>query len=112
MMSSIDFSPSVSPRIALGSDAVPRADNNNVGNNFSGYASPAMDKALDELEMALDPNATKKAWAAVQQLFAEDLPMLPLYFYPRAYVAVPDLVNFRQGTLDPLQIWAEEWQRK
>ena len=112
MMSSIDFSPSVSPRIALGSDAIPKAENNGVGNNFSAYASPDMDKALGELEMSLDPNAAKKAWGTVQQIFAEDLPMLPLYFYPRAYVAVPDLVNFRQGTLDPLQIWSEEWERK
>lgn len=112
MMSSIDFSPSVSPRIALGSDTIPRADNNFVGNNFSAYSSPAMDKAISELEVALDPKTTKDKWAEVQKIFSEDLPMLPLYFYPRAYVAVPDLVNFRQGTLDPLQIWAEEWERK
>ncbi|EUB99449.1 ABC-type transporter, periplasmic subunit [Rhizobium sp. CF080] len=112
IMSSIDFSPSVSPRIALGSDAVPKADNNFVGNNFSAYSSPAMDKAISELEVALDPKTTKEKWAEVQKIFSEDLPMLPLYFYPRAYVAVPDLVNFRQGTLDPLQIWAEEWERK
>ncbi|CUX06871.1 ABC-type dipeptide transport system, periplasmic component [Agrobacterium fabacearum S56] len=112
IMSSIDFSPSVSPRIALGSDTVPKPENNFVGNNFSAYASPEMDKAISQLEVALDPQATKDGWAEVQKIFAEDLPMLPLYFYPRAYVAVPDLVNFRQGTLDPLQIWAEEWERK
>ena len=62
MMSSIDFSPSVSPRIALGSDAIPKAENNGVGNNFSAYASPDMDKALGELEMSLDPNAARKTW--------------------------------------------------
>jgi len=112
MMSSIDFSPSVSPRIALGSDSIPKAENNGVGNNFSGYANPAMDEAISELEVALDPKTTKEKWADVQKIFADDLPMLPLYFYPRAYVAVPDLVNFRQGTLDPLAIWAEEWDRK
>lgn len=112
MMSSIDFSPSVSPRIALGSDAIPKPENNNVGNNFSAYASPAMDKAISELEVALDPQTTKQKWAEVQNIFAEDLPMLPLYFYPRAYVTVTDLTSFRQGTLDPLQIWAEEWERK
>lgn len=112
MMSSIDFSPSVSPRIALGSDAIPKPENNGVGNNFSGYASPAMDKAISELETALDPQMAKEKWAEVQRIFAEDLPMLPLYFYPRAYVTVTDLTNFRQGTLDPLQIWSEEWQRK
>lgn len=112
IMSSIDFSPSVSPRIALGSNAIPTPQNNGVGNNFSGYANPAMDTAISELETALDPDTAKAKWAEVQRIFAEDLPMLPLYFYPRAYVAVPDLVNFRQGTLDPLAIWANEWERK
>ncbi|MBY5790725.1 peptide ABC transporter substrate-binding protein [Rhizobium leguminosarum] len=112
MMSSIDFSPSVSPRIALGSDAIPKPENNGVGNNFSAYASPAMDKAITDLEAALDPETTKEKWAEVQKIFSDDLPMLPLYFYPRAYVTVTDLANFRQGTLDPLQIWSEEWQRQ
>ncbi|MBA1349153.1 peptide ABC transporter substrate-binding protein [Rhizobium sp. WYCCWR 11146] len=112
MMSSIDFSPSVSPRIALGSDAIPGPKNNGVGNNFSAYANPEMDKAISELEAALDPETAKQKWAAVQKIFADDLPMLPLYFYPRAYVTVTDLTNFRQGTLDPLQIWSEEWQRQ
>lgn len=112
IMSSIDFSPSVSPRIALGTDAIPKAANNYVGNNFSAYSNPDMDKAISELEVALDPKTAKEKWAEVQKIFSDDLPMLPLYFYPRAYVAVPDLVNFRQGTLDPLQIWAEEWERK
>lgn len=112
IMSSIDFSPSVSPRIALGSDAIPTPENNGVGNNFSAYANPEMDKAITGLEAALEPATAKEKWAEVQTIFAKDLPMLPLYFYPRAYVTVPDLTNFRQGTLDPLQIWAEEWSRK
>ncbi|MGO8085297.1 hypothetical protein AB9E31_35990, partial [Rhizobium leguminosarum] len=60
----------------------------------------------------LDPETSKQKWAAVQKIFADDLPMLPLYFYPRAYVTVTDLTNFRQGTLDPLHIWSEEWQRQ
>ncbi|MGV1822394.1 peptide ABC transporter substrate-binding protein [Agrobacterium tumefaciens] len=112
IMSSIDFSPSVSPRIALGSDAIPSAGNNGVGNNFSAYSNPEMDKAISDLESALDPDTAKQKWAKVQDIFAEDLPMLPLYFYPRAYVTVTDLKNFRQGTLDPLQIWSEEWRRQ
>ncbi|WP_378944352.1 peptide ABC transporter substrate-binding protein [Mesorhizobium sp. ANAO-SY3R2] len=112
LMSSVDFSPSVSPRLTFGSDAIPKPENNNVGSNFSGYMNPAMDNVIAELEVTLDPTAAKAKWDEVQKIAAEDLPVLPLYFYPRAYVTVPDLVNFRQGTLDPLQIWSEEWERK
>lgn len=112
MMSSIDFSPSVSPRIVFGSGAIPKPSNGRTGNNFSGYSSAAMDQAISGVESALDTQTRKQKWGEVQKIFADDLPMLPLYFYPRAYVSVPDLVHFRQGTLDPLQIWAEEWERK
>jgi peptide/nickel transport system substrate-binding protein len=112
MMSSIDFSPSTSPRIALGSDAVPSAANSHVGNNFSGYKNPEMDKALTALEGALNPDDAKKAWGDVQKYFTADLPMLPLYFYARAWVTVPDMRNFRQGTLDPYANWSEEWYRE
>jgi peptide/nickel transport system substrate-binding protein len=112
MMSSIDFSPSTSPRIALGSDQVPTPENKFVGNNFSGYRSDAMDAALEKYDMSLTTEESKAAWAQIQDTFAEDLPMLPLYFYARAYVSVPDLKNFRQATYDPLMIWSEEWTRE
>jgi len=112
VMSSIDFSPSTSPRIALGSDRVPSAENKFTGNNFSGYKSQAMDAALERFDAALSPEETKAAWAEIQSTFAQDLPMLPLYFYARAYVSVPDLTDFRQSTYDPLQNFAEEWRRQ
>lgn len=112
MMSSIDFSPSTSPRIALGSDQVPTAENKFVGNNFSGYISEAMDAALDKYDASLTTEESKTSWSQIQDNFAEELPMLPLYFYARAYVSVPDLKNFRQSTYDPLMIWSEEWTRE
>jgi peptide/nickel transport system substrate-binding protein len=112
MMSSIDFSPSASPRIALGSDAIPTDANSHVGNNFSGYSSKEMDDALTSLENVLGPKQEKEGWDKVQRIFTADLPMLPLYFYARSYVTVKDIKDFRQGTLDPLGNWAEEWRRE
>lgn len=111
-MSSIDFSPSTSPWIALGSDAIPTQENQFVGNNFSGYKSEAMDAALKEFAASLTPEEMKTAWADIQKLFSDDLPMLPLYFYARSYVSVSDLKDFRQATYDPLMIWSEEWYRE
>jgi peptide/nickel transport system substrate-binding protein len=112
MLSSIDFSPSASPRIALGSGSVPSAANLYVGNNFSGYRSATMDAALARFDRSLTPQEVHDAWNGVQQLFSDDLPMLPLYFYARAYVHTPDLHHFRQATYDPLVIWANEWSRR
>lgn len=112
MLSSIDFSPSTSPRIAVGSAAIPSEDNAWVGNNFSGYRSPAMDEALARFDKALSPEDRHAAWNDIQTRFSDDLPMLPIYFYARAYVTSPDLHNFRQATYDPLMIWANEWSRR
>lgn len=112
IMSSIRFSPSTSPAIALATDRIPTAENNWVGNNFSGYSSPAMDAALQKFQAALSDEARKIAWDDIQQVFAEDLPMLPLYFYAEAYVTVPDLRGFRVNTYDPLMIWSANWSRE
>lgn len=112
MLSSIEFSPSTSPRIALGSDTVPTAENAFVGNNFSGYRSNAMDLALDSFDQALEPGEVADAWGEIQMQYSEDLPMLPLYFYARAYVTAPDVRTFRHATYDPLVIWAGEWTRE
>lgn len=112
MMSSIDFSPSTSPRIALGSNRIPSPENKFTGNNFSGYKNEVVDAALDMFDVALTAEDTKQAWGKIQAQFAQDLPMLPLYFYARAYVTTPDLKDFRQSTFDPLQNFAEEWRRE
>ncbi len=41
----------------------------------------------------------------------DELPILPLYLYSRAYVTVKDLRDFEAGTVDPLGNWAERWRR-
>ncbi|MCI5078261.1 peptide ABC transporter substrate-binding protein [Oricola sp.] len=112
IMSSIRFSPSTSPRIAVGSDRIPTEANNWVGNNFSGYTSERMDAALDDFQSSLSSAQTRAAWADIQEIFAEDLPMLPLYFYAESYVTVPDMQDFHLNTFDPLMIWAVDWHRQ
>lgn len=112
IMSSIRFSPSTSPRIALGTDRIPTEENAFVGNNFSGYSKPEMDAALDDFQNALSAADSRAAWAEIQSIFAEDLPMLPLYFYAEAYVSTPDLKDFNINTFDPLMIWSKNWYRE
>jgi peptide/nickel transport system substrate-binding protein len=112
IMSSIRFSPSTSPSIAVGTDQIPNDANNFVGNNFSGYSSPAMDAALTGFEASLSATGQKAAWQDIQSVFAQDLPMLPLYFYAEAYVTVPDLKGFEVVTYDPLMNWSENWYRE
>lgn len=109
IMSSIEFSLGSSPRIVLGSDAIPSADNSWVGNNFSGYRNEEMDNLISELESSLDEESQISLWADVQRIFSEDLPMLPLYFYTTAWVAPTNLEGFKASAFDPEMTWAEDY---
>lgn len=108
IMSSIEFSLGSSPNIALGTAAIPSEANAWVGNNFSGYSSEAMDAAIAKLEGSLERPDRIAGWGEVQRIFAEDLPMLPLYFYTSAWVA-PANLKLEASPFDPEMTWAEEW---
>ena len=112
LMGSIDFPPSASPRIVLGSDRIPTEANGWSGNNFSAYRNPAMDAVTARIDAAVQEADAKAAWLDLQRIYAEDLPLLPLYFYARAYVASKDIQDFVPTTVDPLNIWAERWRRR
>ena len=112
LMGSIDFPPSSSPRIVLGSDRIPSESNAWSGNNFSGYRNPAMDALMERVEVATSETEMKQVWGEIQKIYAEDLPLLPLYFYARAYVTQKNVYDFNPTTVDPLNIWAENWRRR
>lgn len=111
-LSSIQFPPSTSPEFFLGSVGVPSDKNGFTGNNFSGYASSAMDAAVLEVEKSLQPAAAKAAWAKVQQQALEDLPILPMYFYASSWVVPKGFVGLDVPRFDQPTNWAEEWKRK
>ncbi|NML42808.1 peptide ABC transporter substrate-binding protein [Ramlibacter sp. G-1-2-2] len=111
-LSSIQFPPSASPGLMLGSNAVPTEQNGWTGNNFSAYANPAMDAAIAEADAALDPAREKAAWAKIQRIAMDDLPILPLYFYPASWVVPKDAKGFDVARFDQPTNWAEQWTRQ
>jgi peptide/nickel transport system substrate-binding protein len=54
--------------------------NNFSGQNRSAWANPEMDRLMAEAEVELDPAKQRTLWAAMQRLYTEQLPELPLYF--------------------------------
>jgi len=73
---SATFDPDFSGQVATG-----------AGFNYSGYSSPKMDELLTTGKTTADFEAKKAVYTEAQQLFAEDLPFIPLYA-PKALTVV------------------------
>jgi peptide/nickel transport system substrate-binding protein len=69
------------------------------GANASGYSSPAFDQACQQALSSLpDEPAYKEAQRQAQEIFAEDLPAIPLYLRLKLVATRPDMCGV---TLDP-----------
>lgn len=81
------------------SSEVPNAANSWVGTNVSGTSNPAFEAACLASQQSLpdDPNHAA-AYAQAQSVFANDLPVIPLYWRVKTAATRADLCHF---SLDP-----------
>lgn len=104
-------SPESVPRTTLRSDQIPSEENAWAGQNYTGFRNPEMDQTIDRIEVELDRPKRKELWARLQRLYAEELPVIPLYWRANAYVLPKWLSGLRptghQGTTT---LWIEEWR--
>jgi peptide/nickel transport system substrate-binding protein len=104
-------SPQSVPRTTLSSKEIPSAANEWSGQNFPGYANPEMDKALDGAERELDPARRRAFFADILRLYADDLPVLPLYFRVDAFVIPRQLTGVTPtGNQSSSTLWIENWR--
>jgi peptide/nickel transport system substrate-binding protein len=75
-----------SPRQTLSSGQIPTAANNWGGGNYPGFRNATMDADIDALERELDPEQRRPLWAQMQRIYAEQLPVLPLFYGADAHV--------------------------
>ena len=94
----------------LGTDAIPTAANNWGGSNFTGFSDPAFDAQIRVSETNLDPAAQSAAWAKMQQIYADQLPALPLFIMAIPGVIPKWLKGYGpSGTGQPFSQQAENW---
>jgi len=99
------------PRSELHSTMIPTEANGWSGQNYTGYRSPEMDRLIDAIETETDPTKRLGLWAAQQRLYAEDLPVLPLFFRADAFVLPAGFTGLRPtGHQDPTTLWVEDWR--
>ena len=100
------------PRTTLHSEMIPTEANGWAGQNSTGYSNPEMDELLDVIEVELDRGKRKALWHRLQALYAEDLPVIPLYWRAAPYVLPKWLEGVRPtGHQYTTTLWVEEWKR-
>lgn len=99
------------PRTTLHSQEIPTAQNGWSGQNYPAYSNPAMDAALDAAERELDRDKRLGYFAEIQRLYAEDLPVLPMFYRVDPFVIPRQLKGVRPtGTLNSSTLWIEQWR--
>lgn len=101
------------PLIYFHSAYIPKAETNFSGNNYSGWANPAMDEALTATRAELDPQRRLVLWQKILDLYADELPEIPLFFpaqgilTPKWMTGMVDRSRFGINTL-----WVENWRAR
>lgn len=88
------------------SQQIPTSSNKWVGVNISGYSNPDYDAACRKAMLMLPgQDEYKNSYAAVQTIFANDLPSVPLYMRIKAAVARPDMCDFSLNAFAVNDLW-------
>lgn len=103
-------SPESVPRSTLHSDNIPSEENNWRGQNYTGFRSNEMDELIDSIEEELDKEKRRKLWRRLQEIYTEELPVIPLYFRAESYILPKDLKGLvPTGHQYPSSLWVEHW---
>ena len=103
-------SPENVPRTTLHSEHIPTKANNFAGQNYTSFKNAEMDELLETIEIQLDKSKRKKMWKRLQHIYANELPVLPLYFRANAYILPKWLTGVKPtGHQYSTTHWVENW---
>lgn len=98
------------PRTTLHSAHIPHAGNNWAGQNYTGFRNAEMDELVEKIEVELDKEKRRALWRRLQEIYATELPVIPLYFRANPFILPPWLTGLvPTGHQYPSTLWVEEW---
>ncbi|MCG8511817.1 MAG: peptide ABC transporter substrate-binding protein [Rhodospirillales bacterium] len=104
-------SPENVPRTTLHSSHIPTPANNFAGQNYPAFRSTEMDQLLEEIDTELDREKRRGMWRRIQEIYAEQLPVIPLYFRANTFVLPKWLKGVEPtGHQYPTSLWVEHWR--
>ena len=104
-------SPESVPRTTLHSSHIPTRANNYAGQNYTGFKNQEMDQLIELIEVQLNKEKRGRMWSRLQHIYAEELPVIPLYFRANPYVLPKWLHGIEPtGHQYPSTLWVEDWR--
>jgi peptide/nickel transport system substrate-binding protein len=99
-----------SPLPSVRSGQIPTAANNYGGSNYIAFSDPKMDSDIAAVERELDPAKRKALWSDMQHIYADAIPVLPLFFRAEAHVTPNWLKGYvPTGQSDGTSVFSENW---
>jgi peptide/nickel transport system substrate-binding protein len=92
------------------SEQIPTDANKGNGYNYLRLKDPDMDSAINVLKNAIDPNEQLKAAQTIQQVYADKVPEVALYYRNEARGVNVKLHNFQKNPSTQTDMWnIEDW---
>ncbi len=102
--------PDNSPRSVLHSKSIPTVANSKAGQNYTGFKNKQVDNLIDKLEVELDAKKRAEIGKELLNIYATELPVLPLYYRANNAVIPAGLKNYRlSGHLYYETLNVEDW---
>jgi peptide/nickel transport system substrate-binding protein len=104
-------SPENVPRTTLHSSAIPTPENNWAGQDDTGFKNAEVDSLIEKLEVTLDKEQRRPLWRRLQEIYIDEVPVLPLYFRPDPFVMPKWLTGIEPtGHQYGTTLWVENWR--
>jgi len=101
------------PRSILHSKHIPTKTNNWAGQNYTGFSNSEMDELIEKIEVELNREKRSNLWRRFQEIYATELPVIPLYFRANAYIMPHRLTGVTPtGHMGTTTLWIENWANK
>ncbi|HLZ66312.1 MAG TPA: peptide ABC transporter substrate-binding protein [Aliidongia sp.] len=103
--------PEYPPTYMLVSASIPSTANDFSGGNYPRFVDADTDRLNDALVRELDPAKRMPIWARLQEIYARELPALPLFFESTVFVIPTWLKGVDPaGHVGDTTLWVEEWR--
>ena len=75
-----------------------------------GFKVGFVGKVIDDVEVKCAPQENQQLWNKLQMIYADDLPVIPLYFRANTYILPHALKGLEPtGHQYPSSLWIENW---